>query len=335
MNRIPRLDGLRALAFLAVFLNHAVHLPMAWVGVDLFFVLSGFLITTILRRDRETPPIAYIGHFYARRARRILPPYFIVLGLVALLQLPEIEWEKIWWHFLVFIQNFSVAWGYKTGALTPYWSLAVEEQFYLIWPLVVYVLPQRALTWTCIALIVGAPLLRAYFTPNVDSYTVIFCLTPFRADLLAAGALIAIARDRWNKLLPRIVPTAWVLMCVSAAAFFFPAALTSIWRASAHSVAFNTWGYTLSVAMCAAALIVVLGSRGAWLDVVFGWAPIVRLGRISYMCYLVHEPALHLSWRYFSVWSGAAVAFVATWCFSALSWRFIESRLLQPAGSQR
>jgi peptidoglycan/LPS O-acetylase OafA/YrhL len=334
MTRIPRLDGLRALAFLAVFLNHSVHLPMAWVGVDLFFVLSGFLITSILLRDRALPTAQYFGGFYARRARRILPPYLIVLALVAALGLPGIEWSKIWWHFFTFLQNFSVAWGYGTGALTPYWSLAVEEQFYLFWPVVVLLVPRRHLAVTCVAIVVAAPLLRACFTPRVDAYTVIFCVTPFRIDLLAAGALLAVARDRAPATLDKAGPWAWLSAVLAALALFGPAAVWPAWRASAHSAAFNIWGYSCSVVLFASVLVITLTSRRAWLDRLLEARPLATLGRISYMCYLVHEPALQLAWQYLPQLAGAGVALLATLLFSLASWRWIESPLLRSGASR-
>ncbi len=328
MNRIPRLDGLRAFAFLAVFLNHAIHLPMAWAGVDLFFVLSGFLITTILLRDRELSATRYYGHFYERRARRILPPYLLVLAIVAVLGLPEIDWRNIWWHFFVFGQNFSVAFGFNTGALTPYWSLAVEEQFYLVWPWVVFLLPRRTLVVTCVAMVLAAPLLRACFTPRADAYTVIFCLTPFRMDLLAAGALIALLRERSPASLERLQPWAWAAAIAGGVVFLLPAAALPFWRASAHSVAFNTWGYSASLVLFAATLVIALGSHWRPLDFL-DWSPLAALGRISYMCYLVHEPALQFAWLYLPKGPGVVAAFTATLGFSLASWRWIERPLLQ------
>src|SRR5262245_31947257 len=149
MNRIAQLDGLRALAFLAVYLNHSIYLPMAWAGVDLFFVLSGFLITNILLTAKEQHSENYFRNFYTRRANTILPPYFMVLGAVALFASAGIHWSAIWWHFLLFMQNFSVAFEMGVGVLNPYWSLAVEEQYYLVWPLLVFFLPRQHLKAAC------------------------------------------------------------------------------------------------------------------------------------------------------------------------------------------
>ena len=328
MKRIPRLDGLRAFAFIAVFLNHSIHLPMAWVGVDLFFVLSGFLITTILLRDQALPIHSFLGKFYARRARRILPPYFLVLGLVALLGLPEIDWGKIWWHFLFFVQNFSVALGYGTGSLTPYWSLAVEEQFYIVWPLFVFFLPRRVLSSTCLLMLFAAPLLRAYFTTRVDSYTVIFCLTPFRMDLLAAGALIGIVRIQRPDLLNRSQRWAWGLMILAGTSFLVPAAISSSWRASAHSLGFNILGYSLSTLVFSALLLLVLTTDMVLFDRILEWRPLVFLGQISYMCYLLHEPVLQYMWQFTSKLQGTLIAFVITILLSTLSWRWIERPIL-------
>src|SRR5438094_833760 len=220
LKRIPQLDGIRAFAFLAVFANHALLVPMMWVGVDQFFALSGFLITSILLVTKENETGDYFGRFYARRAQRILPPYFLVLVLVALFVRTGIDWHSIWWHFLIFGQNFSTAFQYYTGVLNPYWSLAVEEQYYLVWPLLCYFLSRRQLTITCIALLVVAPILRAVATPHFASYLVTFTLTPFRMDQLAAGSLLAIAWLSNRQRVQRMLPWATVVAIVSTAVFF-------------------------------------------------------------------------------------------------------------------
>jgi peptidoglycan/LPS O-acetylase OafA/YrhL len=201
---MPGLDALRGIAVLAVVAYHGLHwwLPPAisisrgvqivsslvapgWLGVNLFFVLSGFLITGILVDTRHRPD--YWWNFYTRRALRILPLYLVVLLILQF-------YFRVDWRYLLlcvfYLANFADRLpGEHYG---PLWSLAVEEQFYLVWPLLVRRLHLRTLGILCIGSIVLSPLLRYVCTSKIlplgDPYTATWLLT----DTLAAGALIAI-----------------------------------------------------------------------------------------------------------------------------------------------
>ncbi|MCA3845215.1 MAG: acyltransferase, partial [Burkholderia sp.] len=164
--RIVQLDGLRAIAVGAVFLQHALKAPL-WMGVDLFFVLSGLLITGILL-DRKARGQSYFSHFYARRVRRILPPYVLLLVVSTLLF--GASWLPHWPWFAFFSTNIGLSLGsIGHDSLNVLWSLAVEEQFYIFWPFVVLWCSERALLWVAAALVVAAPVLRAIATPWFDS----------------------------------------------------------------------------------------------------------------------------------------------------------------------
>jgi peptidoglycan/LPS O-acetylase OafA/YrhL len=230
----PRLDGLRGIAILLVLFYHLCHYGLAktpaaqvfvtlvvvgWSGVDLFFVLSGFLITSILLRQRESP--SYFRTFYARRVIRIFPLYYAVL-ILFLWILPAItsQAEGFWmagadrqtfwyWAFLSNIHNAFTG-NYQHYFLEITWSLAIEEQFYLVWPLLVYLTSRRQLIRICWGIIVGALALRiaiaAYGRPN---QIFLYTFTPCRLDELATGGLIAaLAVDeagiaklaRWSRL---------------------------------------------------------------------------------------------------------------------------------------
>src|SRR5579862_9811965 len=104
--RILQLDGLRGVAILCVFMNHALQVPLTWMGVDIFFVLSGFLITGILL-DRRDKGDSYFGYFYARRARRILPPYVIAMAIFTLLN--GAAWTGKWYFYAFFAMNVAAA----------------------------------------------------------------------------------------------------------------------------------------------------------------------------------------------------------------------------------
>src|SRR5205814_396785 len=280
----------------------------------------------LVTKENETGD--YFRRFYARRAQRILPPYFLVLVLVALFVRTGIDWHSIWWHFLIFGQNFSTAFQYHTGVLNPYWSLAVEEQYYLVWPLLCYFLSRRQLTITCIALLVVAPILRAIATPHFASYLVTFTLTPFRMDQLAAGSLLAIAWLSNRERVQRMLPWATVVAIVSTAVFFGMAKFPW-WRAKANSIAFNVFGYSISSILFTSIVMVALCSKNHLVLGVLTNKWLMRLGTVSYMAYLIHEPVLYFTHPRFGLLIGGTLAFFITIALSALSWRFIEKPILE------
>jgi peptidoglycan/LPS O-acetylase OafA/YrhL len=172
---IPALDGLRAVAILCVLATHAWTYPASapilnrlaaagWVGVDLFFVLSGFLITRLLLASRERGD--YYSRFFVRRVRRIFPAYYLLLGLV-LLAFPLMSHSAglmaarhDWLYYATYLSNVRLAEvGWQVFLLDITWSLAVEEQFYVTWPWIVrrFAGSLRAIAWT---LVVAIPLVR-------------------------------------------------------------------------------------------------------------------------------------------------------------------------------
>lgn len=214
---VPALDGVRGLAILLVMTRHFAHFAaphttgpglwrylelasLGWIGVDLFFVLSGFLITGILIDALEAGSPHLFRDFYARRALRILPVYYAVLAIVFLVlphcgelgepaRILAVRQVWLWTH----TANLDVAlngWGLTAGWLgfAHLWSLAVEEQFYLIWPVLVWAVYRRAglsgLAWTFLACCAAAPLARLAVTPRAA-----YVLMPCRMDTLAIGAL--------------------------------------------------------------------------------------------------------------------------------------------------
>lgn len=208
------LDGVRGLAVLGVMASHLF--PGTYMagglfvrvvgrtfefgarGVDLFFVLSGFLITGILYDSLDDG--GFFRKFYARRCLRIFPLYYgVLLVLFVLTPLLGIEWHRMQWSLIFYLQNTSIVtpiwdfWMPHGLNLGHFWSLAVEEQFYLIWPLAVFFIRDRKkLLIACAALSLGALLLRFYFAFHDTPYQFINCGTWFRADSLLAGAALAL-----------------------------------------------------------------------------------------------------------------------------------------------
>jgi peptidoglycan/LPS O-acetylase OafA/YrhL len=213
---MPELDTLRGIAVLSVVLFHgfgfeyglqgltglpkllvAATLP-GWIGVNLFFVLSGFLITGILLETRERED--YYRRFYIRRALRILPLYYATLLLLAILSRTGLSARPASWSFLglsfIYLANVTGLFGVpmQYGVL---WSLAVEEHFYLLWPTANRFFSRRGLTILAISICLGCPLLRAlYYWRGYDAGS---GYTWLSADGLALGALLAIlARSSWG-----------------------------------------------------------------------------------------------------------------------------------------
>lgn len=211
---LPALDGLRGLAILLVLIHHEtvftpttpieqlVHrvLTMGWCGVDLFFVISGFLITGILIDARDRP--GYFRSFYARRVLRIFPLYY-ALVLFAFVILPALPLAKAQamagrvegqagWYFS-FLSNVLIAikGRFDHPLLDVSWSLAIEEQYYLVWPFVVWALGPRRLPWLCLFLLVASFTTRVAMIETGASPVAVYVLTPCRLDALAVGSFIA------------------------------------------------------------------------------------------------------------------------------------------------
>jgi peptidoglycan/LPS O-acetylase OafA/YrhL len=212
-DRFPALDGLRAVAILQVILNNTDTytgeswlLPLSlvahsgWTGVQLFFVLSGFLITRQLLITRGLS--GYFSSFYARRALRIFPLYFLALILLLLLAplaldipariLDTYDQQKWLWLFL---NNWSQPFHGAVYWFPHFWSLAIEEQFYLLWPLVIAFVPRRLLPATFIALVCIALVSRCIAVATDASPDVVYMFTICRMDALVLGAAAALIQQ--------------------------------------------------------------------------------------------------------------------------------------------
>jgi peptidoglycan/LPS O-acetylase OafA/YrhL len=334
MRRIPQLDGLRAVAILMVFATHALSVPALWMGVDLFFVLSGYLITGILLRLKERRSTeGYWKPFYFRRIRRIIPPY---LGFLVLLSLFfRVPWARLWYWYAFFGANFALAFGKVTlAAMAPLWSLAVEEQFYLVWPWIVLLCSREALRKIAFAVIVLSPILRAIFTPAFASHFPIYSLTVFRCDTLAAGAFIAVSEIGDAHWIGRRRRDA-LLSAVLAGLMFGILSLFSSFRTGANSILFNSIGYSLSVILLGGTLAYALSLRQGLLYNTLTAQPVRYLGLISYTFYLYHVAVLLQVERYVhSTIPVAALAFAITVAISAISWYCFESRILKVSQMQ-
>ena len=253
-SHIGPLDGLRAAAIFLVLLYHlspgrnpdlglrSLHWKVAdigWCGVDLFFVLSGFLITTKLiaaRGDRHR-----FRNFYARRTLRIFPLYYaaLVVALIAVPLLTRLPFEPLHAQLPYWLYFTNFAWPElrveQTVSISHFWSLAVEEQFYLLWPAVVFLTRERITRWLCVAVAIAAPLLRLALALNGAEWSATYAWTPSRADGLVLGSLLAFVyvSERFRR---RALPLSIAALLVTVA----PLAWIT-WRGKAH------WVFTNSV----------------------------------------------------------------------------------------
>jgi peptidoglycan/LPS O-acetylase OafA/YrhL len=333
--RIPQLDGLRAVAFLAVFFNHSLPLPLGWVGVDVFFVLSGFLITGILlqlKQSSQSTGKGYWAPFYRRRFFRILPPYLLLLVVYhSLYRLNDLQPWPLFAFFGMNLQPFFTNVG--PGNL-PLWSLAVEEQFYLVWPLVVLFVSEKLLLRIALAALVIVPLLRIAFTPVFHSEFAIYTLTPFRADLLCAGAALTLIWSSRTPALEKLLRACAWTFCLLG---FGSLALLQIWpyfRLSSDKPLANGLDYTLSLIGAVSLLAWALAGRG-WLHRLLTLSPLRYLGRISYSMYLIHVVVIMQLLRFIPIRHITIPALAVTVLYASLSWHLMERPLLNFAARQR
>jgi peptidoglycan/LPS O-acetylase OafA/YrhL len=202
---MPQLNALRAFAVMGVLLNHFVPQTAAVVdtgliGVFLFFVVSGFLITGILLRAKNSVEKGAsirtaLGRFYARRFLRIFPLFYLVLLITALLDVPFMR-ATLRWH-VAYLSNFFIYKHHQwVGAGSHFWSLAVEEQFYLFWPLVIILTPRKYLTALVLGTIVAAPIFKIGGTLAGAHPLFIRILPVSCLDTLGMGALLAVVSNR-------------------------------------------------------------------------------------------------------------------------------------------
>lgn len=336
----PEIDGLRAIAVLSVVLYHfgVPGIPGGFVGVDIFFVISGFLIGGILWSDlRETGRIR-LARFYLRRLRRLAPAYFamaaatLVMGWLILLPFEFREFGKSLIAATVYLSNihFYREAGYFDGVseekpLLHTWSLAVEEQFYIVLPFLLLALVRWRPTLPMILAALAALSLAACIWLTPRSPTAAFYLFPFRAWELLAGVLLAIAAQE-NKARYALHPAlSWVGLALL---------LTSITLIRAEG--FPGWQAILPVA---GTLLILMNGRDA--------NPVNRalmhplpvfIGLISYSLYLWHWPVFVLSFYWRDGYSGPVEAgawLMLAFALAILSWRYIERPVRRLQGGSR
>jgi len=357
---IPGLDGLRAIAFLLVFAFHTDYLQFGWVGVSLFFVLSGFLITGILLDMKKTLRARdYFFKFYGRRFLRIFPLYYfylilmtgVAIWLASIFYRPnfmQMFLDQVWYAvFYVYDFFFGTISFEYSSFLDHFWSLSVEEQFYIFWPLLILLVPEKSLKKLFVGFIILGPIFRiAFFFIHrsgvfrflADTAPLAIFPLPFsHMDAFAFGAYISCytipkAKEQFFLLLG-------ILPLVGFGAQYLgtgkAGAISSLGYPLHLPEAYQfIWGYTLLNYFFAVIIYSVVKHR---LFIRFLDSALLRyLGKISYGLYVYHFPIIWFSTRVrdygvadpFAKPVIALISFIVTLLVASISYKYLEKPLL-------
>ncbi len=364
---IPELDGTRGTAILLVLIFHSyLILPIpslfgrlrlgyligtGWSGVDLFFVLSGFLISGILLDSLGSRN--FFSSFYARRILRIFPLYFVTVLCYFHIALPlvhdyggprrtDLDTPLEWW-FWFHLANWPIARGMPAGWLEHLWSLAIEEQFYLCWPLVIFFAGRRWMPWVSLALMGVSFASRCVFAHGVTGFWAfwfIYKLTPFRVEPLALGSLAACAVRSPAILSLLRKPHLLVLIASAGGSILLAVLWTGRDPGFAAGAPMVTFGYTSLALIYVSGVLYAHMCSGAsqWLATVLR-SPLLRtFGKYSYGIYVLHVPV----YRIFGIWAkrvsallprsldplawiiGLAIAIGLSFGVALISWNLLE-----------
>jgi peptidoglycan/LPS O-acetylase OafA/YrhL len=335
----PRLDGLRGLAVLAVLIEHFTFSEVVreWnpgmVGVRTFFVLSGFLITSILisERNADSSHWSQAAGFYWRRFVRLSPAMFVAVGILYILDVAQMR--ESWWVHLLYLSNFQIAHVQYWIPAGHFWSLSVEEQFYLLWFPLVVLAPKRWLVPAIVLFIAGAPLYRLMIPLGMSEYYNV--LLPGQVDSLAWGALVAVARMQ--------TPFGWIYRLLRDPRVLWATLATTLFLLNPfieHGL--TSWPLTPAAVSLSGACLVVNCIEAR--DRTFAWLAnplLMHIGAISYGIYVYHYFVPQVIFTHandLAVWLGSSmwtkllrtlIWVGITLLVAEISWRFMERPALR------
>ena len=348
MKNMPQLNSLRALSILLVSFHHwspkAIHLPIPYAfGVFLFFVLSGYLITHVLLKGRdlvergEASLFGYIQSFLARRVLRIFPAFLVAMGVYLIFGYADVREHWAW--FLGQTSNFLFA---STGKWSPgasqFWTLAIEQQFYLAWPVVIFGVPRRHLLWVLVVLSLVSPAFRLLESLGViEAWAMSGKPTWKCLDYLAVGAICAVLQRQGVDLLAKKWGYAYQICAVIYVMLWWQWFIES-------EVPYVQWIQQSCLAVACAGMVMFAGRGfgGVW-GRLLDDSRLQRVGVLSYGLYLYHNLSAllmgHVTWFFWEPeWAmplfplrivvlGCVTFWLAKW-----SWEYVESPVYKLKG---
>ncbi|WP_417067681.1 acyltransferase family protein [Niveibacterium terrae] len=336
--RIASLDGLRALAITLVIAMH-LHsghtipaLDYLWrcellgdIGVRIFFVISGFLITTLLSGEFRARGEISLRHFYLRRALRIWPAYYLLLGVLAAAMLMGLQ--TLSWRDLAGPASFLANYFPTSMVLAHSWSLAVEEQFYLIWPLLIVLAGWRRATFCVIAFCLAAPCLRGFELLAHSPEAFLWSRFEHAGDAIGWGCLYALARERGR--LPKLAAEHAAYLAWGALAGLLALSVSSAWPLF--------WSLAGSVIANGLAVLLIHGALNAEGTLIFrllNSAPVRKIGALSYSLYLWQQVFIYGNFRLPAPWNLMAIFAAASFSYYAVELNFLRWKERQFASAR-
>lgn len=316
-HHIKPLDGLRGMAIiLVIFFHNFDHFflsGLGWVGVDLFFVLSGFLITRILLNSKIQP--RYFTNFYIKRILRIFPLYYLfVIGCFVTVMFFDIDrLNAIKDYFVYFLTYTPNVLFYQLNGFVPrfamahLWSLAIEEHFYFLWPLIVFFFNNKKLIWISIFVIIASSILGTVMLYYKHSWMVIYTFTLSRLGTITMGSLLAVLMTNHKKLIEIFAIPIFVISSILITAFYLKIYFVNhlsfdffLFHPSSTILNSNNWILLVIGIFFSSVLCISLGEN--LFSRLISIKPLIFMGKYSYGIYVFHFPVFMLLKEWVAGW---------------------------------